>query len=251
MATRPPPPPKIFSDKRRLARRQRMLAVTERPSFLADLMAEEIIERLAFLRHEPGNPLVIGDAGHALARTLPPSAEYRDISGPDPIDLERPLPSDVHDLIAVFGLLDTVNDLPGALIHLKNALVPGGLIIASFPGAGSLPRLRQIMLAADGDRPAARIHPLVDNRAAAGLLQRAGWADPVVDSYTLRLRYSSLMALVRDVRALGLGNVLANTPPPLGKAALARAETAFTELADKDGRLTETLEILTLTGRRK
>jgi len=251
MVNAPPAPPVIFSDPRRIVRRQRMLAARDRPRFLHGEMAEDVIERLAFLRHEPGRSLVLGDVGDGLATALPGVVLRADIAGAAAIDLEHPHAVDGFDLIAVFGLLDMVNDLPGALIHLRNALAPDGLIIASFPGAGSLQKLRRIMLAADGERPAARMHPLVDSRAAAGLLQRAEWADPVVDSYTLTLRYGSLMDLVRDLRALGLGNVLASPAPPLGKVSLARAEADFDRLCDEDGRLTEALEILTLTGRRK
>jgi len=251
MATRPIALPLIFSNKRRLALRRRMLTSRNGPTFLHSGMAEDIIERLAFLRHQPHRSLILGDADAALSRSLPGDIKSVDVIGEGAVDLEAPLPQGNFDLIAVLGLLDTVNDLPGTLIHLRNALASDGLVIASLTGAGSLPKLRQIMLAADAERPAARMHPLIDNRAAAGLLQRAGWADPVVDSFTLTLRYRSLMALVRDLRALGLGNALSSKAPPLGKAALARAEHAFTELCDADGRLTEALEILTLTGRRR
>jgi hypothetical protein len=127
-------------------------------------------------------------------------------------------------------------------------LAPGGRAIASFVGAGSVPVLRRIMLAADGERPAARIHPMVDVRAGAQLLQRAGWADPVADSRTLSVAYRSLDRLVADLRAQGLGNVLASHVP-LGKAALERARAAFAAEADQQGRVVETFEILTLSGR--
>ena len=144
--------------------------------------------------------------------------------------------------------LDTVNDLPGALIHIRNALAPGGRAIASFVGAGSLPALRGIMLAADGERPAARVHPMVDVRAGAQLLQRAGWADPVADSRTLTVAYRSLDRLAEDLRAQGLGNVLASHAP-LARKALERARTAFAAAADEQGRVVESFEILTLSGR--
>jgi hypothetical protein len=98
------------------------------------------------------------------------------------------------------------------------------------------------MLAADGERPAPRLHPQIDVRAGGQLLQRAGFADPVIDSRTLTVRYSGLAALVADLRAQGLTNVLARPGPPLGKAALARARAAF-------GKSTiERFEILTLSG---
>lgn len=165
-------------------------------------------------------------------------------------DPARPIEGGPFDLITVVGQLDAVNDLPGALIHIRNALRPGGLAIASFIGGQSLLRLRAAMLAADGDRPAARIHPMVDARAAPQLLQRAGWKDPVVDTHVLTVRYSSLDRLVHDLRDQGINGALADRAPPLGKAALARARAAFLEQADADGKVSETFEIVTLTGRR-
>ncbi|MEO0689089.1 MAG: methyltransferase domain-containing protein [Pseudomonadota bacterium] len=205
-------------------------------------MADDVLERLAFVRHEPKRPLLIGLATSALTKPFNAAAQL--------FDLEAPYPESGFDFIAVLGAFDAVNDLPGALIHLRNALEPGGLAIASFVGGGSLARLRSAMLAAEPDRPAARIHPFVDPRAAPGLLQRAGWKDPVVDTHALKVRYSSMDQLVSDLRDQGLGNALADAAPPLGKAALARARAAFLEAAEDDGKVTETFEIITLTGRR-
>ena len=51
-------------------------------------------------------------------------------------------------------------------------------------------------------------------------------------------------------RAQGLGNVLASRAPALGKAGLERARRAFAEAADAQGRVVESFEILTLSGRR-
>jgi hypothetical protein len=106
------------------------------------------------------------------------------------------------------------------------------------------------MFSADADRPAPRLHPMVDIRAAAQLLQRTGWAEPVADSRTLRVAYRSLDRLLADLRDQGLGNVLASLGPPLGKAALERARAAFIDGADTEGRVVESFEILTLSGRK-
>ena len=106
------------------------------------------------------------------------------------------------------------------------------------------------MMAADGERPAARMHPMVDVRSAAALLQRAGWSDPVVDGRTLRVSYRSLDKLVSDLRDQGLTSVHASPAPPLPHEGLERAREAFLEGAGPDGRVTESFEILTLTGRR-
>lgn len=246
-----PAVPTIFNAHRRQLRLRRAAQRRGNPGagrFLADDMIEDTLERLAFLRHVPARPLVLGDWTGILAAHLREGGAA--VAEPGSFDLEAPLASSSHDLIAVIGLFDAVNDLPGALIHLRHALAPGGLIIASFIGGQSLPALRAAMFAAEPERPAARIHPLVDPRAAPQLLQRAGWKDPVVDTHFLTVRYSALDRLVADLRDQGLGNALARPAPPLGKTAIARARTAFLERADADGKVAETFEIITLTGRR-
>ena len=243
--------PVIFSAKRRanrLARAVQRGASPDAARFIADDMIEDTLERLAFLRHDPARALVLGDWTGELAAQL--TTGGAEVAVPDGIDLEAPYPAGGFDLIVVIGLLDAVNDLPGALIHLRGALAPGGLVIAHFIGGQSLPALRAAMLAAEPDRPAARLHPLVDPRAAPALLQRAGWKDPVVDTHALTVRYSALDRLVADLRDSGLGNALAKPAAPLGKAALARARAAFAARADADGKTSETFEIVTLTGGR-
>ncbi len=242
-------PPIVFTPARRLAARRRMLALQRRPGaprYLIEDMIEDLQDRLGFLRVEPRRALVIGDwtlglAAALNADVLEPAAGH---------DEERPLPAARFDFIASLGTLDTVNDLPGALVHLRHALEPGGLMIASFMGAGSLPALRAAMLAADGERPAPRLHPMVDVRAGGQLLQRAGFADPVVDSRTVSVSFRSLDGLVADLRAQGLTNVLARGGRPLDRPALDRARAAFAA-AGEDGRTVERFEILTLSGWRR
>jgi len=256
-------PPTIFARERRLAARRRALVLQRGPDaarFVPDDMIEDVLERLAFLRHEVRRALVLGDRGGELAAAL--AARGAQVVRADPapgpgeqaLDEEAPYPAgtvgDGFDLIASLSSLDTVNDLPGALIHVRRALAPGGLAIASFVSAGSLPVLRQVMLAADAERPAARLHPMVDVRAGAQLMQRAGFADPVADSRSISVGYRSLERLLGDLRAQGLGNVLASPAAPLGKAALARAREAFAAAADETGRVVERFEIVTLSGRR-
>lgn len=244
--------PTIFAESRRVARAlrsaQRLRSAAEPATFLLDDMAEDMIERLSFVRHTPARALVVGGCTARLA------AHLGQVGSEMAVDVAanpaEPIAGGPYDFIGVIGQLDAVNDLPGALIHLRSALIPGGLVIASFIGGQSLPALRAAMLAAEPDRPAARLHPLVDARAAPALLQRAGWKDPVVDTHALAVRYSSLGRLVADLRDQGLGNALARPAAPLGKAALARARAAFAARADADGKTTESFEIVTLTGRR-
>jgi hypothetical protein len=214
------------------------------PRYIFEDMVEDVAERLSFLRIAPRHALIIGDWTGTLAL---PGAQVTRVEPVDGFDEEHPFPVAGFDFIASLGTLDTINDLPGALIHIRNSLASGGLMIVSFPGAGSLPQLRAAMLAADGDRPAPRIHPQVDVRAGGQLLQRTGFANPVIDSRSLDVSFRSLDGLVADLRAQGLSNVLARPGPLLDKAARERARTAFTA-AGRDGRTTERFEILTLSG---
>lgn len=248
-------PPVIFAPERRNALRRRMARLQnlpDAPRYLIDDMADDVLDRLSFLRHEPSRALVVGDWTGTVAESLRgsgASADERDPAlGADPLNEEAPYHDGGFDFIATLGTLDTVNDLPGALVHLRRALADGGLMIASFIGAGSLPALRAIMLEADGERPSPRVHPMVDVRAGGQLLQRAGFADPVIDSHHIDVRFRSLEGMIADLRAQGLGNCLARPGAPLGKAALARAREAFAARAETDGKVTERFEILTLSG---
>lgn len=236
-------PPRIFAPTRRVAARRRARALQTHPGaarYLLDDMIEDVLERLAFLRHAPARALAVGDWSGGLAAQLGCPVDRADPA--DGFAEDEPWPGSGYDLIVSLGTLDTVNDLPGALIHLRNALAPGGLAIASFVGAGSLDGLRAAMLAADGDRPAPRLHPAIDVRAGGQLLQRAGWARPVVDGRSVAVRFSSLASAVADLRAQGLSNVLERPGPPLGKAALARAAQAF------GSGTVDRFEIVTLSG---
>lgn len=244
-------PPRIFSPTRRLAARRRMLrlqALPDAPRYMIDDMVEDVLERLAFLRFEPANALIVGDYSGELGRTL--EARGVDVTQAEPAQgfvEEQPYPFEGFDLIASLGTLDTVNDVPGALVHIRKALAQGGMMIASFASAGCLPVLRDIMLTADGDRPSPRLHPSIDVRAGGQLLQRTLFADPVIDQRPLKVAFRSLDRLVGDLRAQGLSNVLADPGLPLSREALARAREAFAA-AGEDGRTVEVFEILTLSG---
>ncbi|KPF91295.1 methyltransferase [Novosphingobium sp. AAP83] len=245
-------PPTIFAPNRRKAVRRRMAhlqTAPDAPRYIADDMADDVLDRLSFLRHEPKRALLIGDWTGAVATALGAQNVTTEKRDPLLIDEEAPLPvTEGFDFIASLGTLDTLNDLPGALVHLRRALADGGLMIACFMGAGSLPALRAIMLEADADRPSPRIHPQVDVRAGGQLLQRCGFADPVIDHHHIDVRFSSFERLIGDLRAQGLGNCLARSGEPLSKPAFTRAKAAFAARADADGKVTERFEVLTLSG---
>ncbi|MHA6333600.1 methyltransferase domain-containing protein [Qipengyuania sp. CAU 1752] len=244
-------PPRIFSRRRvgaKFARSQSRQAAPGAARYLGEMLADDVIERIGFMRLEPSRALLVGDMTGRLARWLEDSGAAVDLRGIDRFDAEQPGPVSHYDLMVHLLGFGMVNDLPGALIHAHAMLSKGGLMVAAFPGAGSLPALRQIALAADGERPAARMHPLVDSQAGAALLQRAGFSRQVVDSYPLRVRFASFDRMVADLRDHGLTGSLTSPAPMLTRDWLDRARKAFDALREDDGKVTETFEILVMTG---
>ncbi len=244
-------PPRIFDrDRRKAGFRRALVRQSQRAAarYIFDDLVEDVLDRLEFMRFQPERVLVIGDLTGTLALSLRGRGAEVVEETVRTIDEEQPVSGGPFDLVVSLASLDRVNDLPGALLHLRSALSDGGLLLASLIGAGSLANLRRAMIAAEPDRPAARMHPLVDTAAGSALMQRALFKRQVVDSHTVEVAYSSLDRLVSDLRDQGLTSALASAPPPLNKDALQRARASFQQTANDRGRVIETFEILTLTG---
>jgi len=153
------------------------------------------------------------------------------------------------DLVVASLSLHWVNDLPGALIQLRHALRPGGLLLASLPALGTLDELRRALTQAEvaltgGAAP--RVSPFPDLRDCAGLLQRAGYAMPVADMEMIQLRYANPLGLLADLRAAGEANAVRlrdRRPPPRDLFPMALAA-----MPEAEGRISATLRMAVMTG---
>ncbi|NJC33560.1 SAM-dependent methyltransferase [Sphingomonas jejuensis] len=251
-------PPEIFDRARRRLRRDRAAPRYAAHDVIHAHMTDEVIGRLDLVSRPFSDVLDLGGHGGALAARLAgrgmavtsvdAGARFAEAAGGVQADEDRPIfAARSFDLILSVGVLDQLNDLPGALVLIRQMLRPDGLFLGSFIGGGSLPRLRAAMLAADGDQAAPRIHPQIDVRAAGDLLMRAGFTLPVVDGDRLTVRYRALAGLVADLRGMAATNLLRGSPP-LGRSAASRAAAAFAAQADADGRVSETFNIVHLSG---
>jgi SAM-dependent methyltransferase len=149
--------------------------------------------------------------------------------------------------------LQGVNDLPGALVQIRRTLHPDGLFLGCMLGGGTLRELREAFAIAESETAGGvspRVAPFADVRDAGGLLQRAGFALPVVDSEPVTVRYAHPLALFADLRAMGLGNALmARRRTPLRRDTLQRLVSAYAErFSDADGRVRATFELIWLSG---
>jgi SAM-dependent methyltransferase len=158
-----------------------------------------------------------------------------------------------YDLVTSILALHAVNDLPGVLVQARHALKPDGLFLAALFGGETLIELRQSLAAAEieisgGISP--RVAPFGDVRDLGGLLQRAGFALPVADVERTVVRYSDFFSLVRDLRAMGETNALAErSRKPMSRTMLAAAMAHYAaNFSDTDGKLRATFDIVYLTG---
>ena len=149
--------------------------------------------------------------------------------------------------------LHWANDPVGQLVQARLALQPDGMLIATLFGGQTLHELRAVLAEAEsatrgGLSP--RILPMAEIRDLGGLLQRAGLALPVADATPWTVGYGDVLALMRDLRAMGEASALAArprhlTPRRLFTDAAARYATAF---GQPDGRINATFDVVWLTG---
>ncbi|MEO8724365.1 MAG: methyltransferase domain-containing protein [Sphingobium sp.] len=255
----PPPNARIFDPALRAKRRDRAAMHFSRSDFLYRHMLDELIDRLGDVQRELVDVLVIGcpdtsarDQLKAMGKQVicfdPGYVNARANKGVQGQEDALPFTDDSFDLVIACGTLDSVNDLPGALVLIRRVLRPDGLLLAAFAGAGSLPQLRAALLVGEGDRASAHIHPQVDVRSAGDLLTRAGFAMPVVDMDILDVRYGSILTLMTDLRHMGAGNVLTRQARPLTRTVLERAVAHFAQASAPDGKTTERFALLYLSG---
>lgn len=260
-------PPRIFD--RTLLRLRRVRAMRLGfAGFLLDRVAEELADRLSLVLRDFELAADIGTPGPALRETVAARKLARRIVAVDPLaargiaghapavaaDEEAlPFASGSLDLAVSALALQAVNDLPGALVQIRQALKPDGLFLGALLAGDTLTELRQAFAAAESEMEGGvspRVAPFADLRDLGALLQRAGFALPVTDLDLVVVRYDSAFGLMHDLRRMGAANALAERRRmPLRRATLLRMAEIYAErFADADGRVRATFEIAWLSG---
>jgi SAM-dependent methyltransferase len=258
--------PTIFDRQLLRARQQRARALGAE-TFLIDRVADELGERLSAVLRQFERAVDLGTPTDAVRRVLAASGKVATIIAAEPAaaglaasslrvaaDEEAlPFADGSLDLVVSALSLQFVNDLPGTLIQIRRALKADGLLLAALIGGDTLVELREAFAAAESEIEGGvspRVAPFADVRQLGALLQRAGLALPVVDSDRLTVRYSTVFALMRDLRRMGATNMLSERRrTPLRRATLQRmAEIYAQRFADTDGRLRARFEIVWLSG---
>jgi SAM-dependent methyltransferase len=245
--------PSVIFDKALLeARRQRALKQGAE-TFLLDHVAAEIGERLSAVLRNFERAVDIGTPGDAVRRALVASGKVTAVEAVPFRDEIVSAPAGTLDLAVSALALQFVNDLPGALVQIRRVLKPDGLFLAALIGGDTLSELRQSFAAAESEIEGGispRVAPFADIRDIGALLQRAGFALPVVDSDRVTVRYDTVFALMHDLRRMGATNALTERRRrPLKRATLLKMAEIYRErFADADGRLRATFEVIWLSG---
>jgi len=244
-------------------RKQRATAGFRGAAFLHQRAADDLAERLEAIPRPFPRALALGGGGlfGEAVRARPELATRvahlieADLAGGDAhIDPEAlPFAEQSFDLIASPLALHSVNDLPGALIQIRRALKPDGLVLAALFGGATLNELRLSLIEAESELTGGagpRVAPFADLQDLTHLMQRAGFALPAGDRDVVTVRYRAPMQLLGDLRAMGETAALRErSPRGLSRRVLARAFDIYTDrFAEPDGRVRATFEIITLTG---
>lgn len=258
----------VFDRKLLRSRRERAALDIRRHDFLFCEVADRLCDRLEIvrkpfpvmldlggghgvlsgrLRRRAGTESVItADLSHALVKQSEGFSVVAD---------EECLPFGAGSLDAVVSnlALHWTNDLPGALAQIRRALKPDGLFLASVLGGQSLRELRDSLMTAElevtgGVSP--RVSPLLDLRDMGALLQRAGFALPVVDGDIITVDYSDPLKLMRDLRGMAASNaVLQRLKVPTRRAVIMEAARIYREkYGDAAGRVPATFEVIYAIG---
>jgi SAM-dependent methyltransferase len=257
-------PPRLFDRRLLDVRRRRALrGTTAGADFLLRVVADDLLDRLAAVKRTFDLAADIGSPLPLVAEQLRASGQTGRViridrlteTEPDVVSDQEasPLAPASIDLAVSALALHWSDDLPGVLAQIRRALKPDGLFLATLLGGETLTELRQSLAAAEAEvsgGASPRVAPFAELRAAGALLQRAGFALPVIDQDRRIVRYDSALHLMRDLRAMGATNVLLErSRRPMPRRMLARATEIYAErFCDADGRIRATFDLISLSG---
>lgn len=229
--------------KLRLARADRRLSKYGM-SFLWQRAADDLTDRLLDINRSFESVLYIG-----------PDAVFEYVLsqlGPEKIKRGRD-EAGCHDLIISTFSLHTEDNIAGFLKAVRGRLKPDGLFVGGMFGGETLGELRRACYDVDEEKLGGftpRIFPFASYQQAAGLLQQAGFALPVIDMDRVHVSYSRFARLIDDLRDMGETNILfGRSKHFMGRGYRAALEEAYLiENPSDSGKFDATFEMIWLTG---
>jgi NADH dehydrogenase [ubiquinone] 1 alpha subcomplex assembly factor 5 len=226
--------------------------------FLHQWAMSQFDERLSMIRREFKNVLHIGGRGSETLKNKFPNLIVQDESAdfrPHVIASPEFAPYEAASFDLILSALDmhAVNDLPGALLQIRKSLKPDGLFLGALFGGETLHELRTSLTKTElslknGASP--RVSPFADKQQMGALMQRAGFALPVIDSEIITVTYDHMFKLMHDLRGMGETNAIqARSRINPGKAYFMEAANTYQQnYAEDDGRIPASFEIIFVLG---
>jgi malonyl-CoA O-methyltransferase len=146
------------------------------------------------------------------------------------------------DLVFSSLMLQWCDDLDAVFAELARVLAPGGLLLFSTFGPGTLAELREAWAASDGQPN--HVNHFFDPHALGSALMHAGLAEPVLDVDRIALQYDDANTLMRELKAIGAHNVTRGRARGLTGRRRFAAMLAAYETLRRDGKLPATYEVI-------
>ena len=232
---------------------------------LQERVRNELVTRLDQLRIMPGAVLDLGaGTGHgarALKQRFPRSMVVAADIAPGMLERARrqsrwlrrfarlradayalPFRDGAFDLVFSNLMLQWCDDLDAVFAEIARVLRPGGLLLFSTFGPGTLAELRASW-DVSGDT-SNHVNHFFDAHALGSALMHAGLGEPVLDVDRIVVGYPDAMTLMRELKAIGAHNVTRGRARGLtGRARLAAMTGAYESLR-RDGLLPATWEVI-------
>lgn len=243
--------------------------------YLRNEVADRLIERILDIKRKFNTVLDLGSGPGHFAKLLETETTqkvvmfdssrnllYRDPDEEFEVEVER-IVGDEENLLAVIPRnsqeavvsclsLHWVNDLPGALTQIREALVPDGVFLGAMFGGDTLFELRTSLQLAEIEREGGispHVSPMTDTRDVSNLLGRAGFTLLTVDIDEVTVNYPSMWELMEDLQAMGENNAILGRRGYFHRDTLAAASAIYKEMHGKeDGSVPATFQIIYMIG---
>lgn len=258
-------------DKREVRRAfSRAAARYDAAAVLQREVCVRLLEKLDYIRHQPGRVLDVGSGTGWGARQLGERYGEAEIVALDMAlgmlqaargtsswwrklfaggrqrfvcgDVEAlPLAARSVDMVWSSLALQWCNDLAATFGELHRVLQTDGLLMFSTFGPDTLKELRTAFRGVDGY---SHVNRFADMHDIGDMLMAAGFADPVMEMETITLTYGDAKAVMQDLRCIGAHNATAGRAPGMmGKEKWSRIVRNY-EALRRDGKLPATFEIV-------
>jgi malonyl-CoA O-methyltransferase len=234
---------------------------------LQDRVRNELLSRLDELQQQPRSVLDLGaGTGHgtrALKRRFPNAVVVAVDIAPGMLEQARqqsrwlrrfervradayalPFADAAFDLVFSNLMIQWCDDLDAVFGEIARVLKPGGLLLFSTFGPGTLAELRDAWSASDASN---HVNHFFDAQALGSALMQARLSEPVLDVDRSVERYPDVMTLMRELKAIGAHNVTQGRTRGLtGRRRLAAMMRAY-DAHRRDGKIPATWEVIHAT----